>query len=92
MAVPRNAPGSPRECYHFWDQEVIIEPPSDVTPPQIDMPSSPDIRVEQTHYFEDHQRIETPQPPDITAPGTKNLFIYNALSSSGKNMKIMADP
>ena len=40
---------------HFWDQNDIIEPHSDVTPPPIDMPLSPDIRIEHTHYFENHQ-------------------------------------
>ena len=77
---------------HFWDQSDIIEPHSDVTPPPIDMPLSPDIRVEQTHYFENHQRIDTPLPLEVTTPGSKNLFIYESLSSSGQNIKIMADP
>ena len=68
-----------------------VEPPSDIITPQLDMPSSPNITVEQTHYFEDHHQRETHHQPDITVPGTKNLFIYYALSTTGDNVKVMAD-
>ena len=76
---------------HFRDQQEPIEPPSNITTPQLDMPSSPNITVEQAHYFENQHQRETHTQPHITAPGTKNLFIYYAVSPTGELVKVMAD-
>ena len=77
---------------HFRDQSNIIEAQVDLTPPFLDMPQPPVISHEQTLYFDDHQHIENPLPVEFTPPVSKNLFIYEALSSSGAKIKIMADP
>ena len=76
---------------HFRDQQEPVKPPSTVTTPQLDMPSSPNITVEHAHYFNNQQQREAHNQPYRTAPRTKNLFIYYAVSSTGDLVKVMAD-
>ena len=53
---------------HFRDQQEPIKPPSNVTTPQLDMPSSPNITVEHAHYFQNQQQREAHNQPHITVP------------------------
>ena len=77
---------------HFRNQSSTIQAQFELSPDLLKMPQPPVITHEQTNYFQHHQHVENCIPVEFTPPASKILFIYEATSSSGKIIKIMADP
>ena len=76
---------------HFWDQQEPIIPPDTVAIPHLNMPASPNITVESAHYFDNKQKRDPHDQPFKLTPKTKNLFTYYIESSTGDQVKVMAD-